>query len=299
MRILFLITIVFAGLLCTASTIDHDGIKRRYFLHIPKTYNNTENVPLLVVLHGGGGHAKRMKRFMQFDELAEKENFIVLYPQGYRRQWNDGRNSETIPAHVLDIDDVSFISRLIDTVCSQYRIDEDRIYVTGLSNGGFMSTRLGCELSNRIAAIAPMISTFPEALYKKCTPPGPVPVMIINGTEDPLVPYNGGEVIVGKKSRGKVLSTDETVKFWVSHNKCSPTAHVKKMENTDDDNISSVQEVYVNKKRIPLVVLIKVLGGGHTVPGGKQYLPEFVIGKVCDDFIAEEYIWEFFKIHSK
>ena len=284
----------------SALTFNYQGMERTYFLHVPKCYQKEHKTPLVVALHGGGGLAKKMITFTRFDEISEKENFIVLYPQGYERQWNDGREAASIPAQELNIDDVGFINALIDYICSTYTIAVNRIYVTGVSNGGFMTTRLGCELSTKIAAIAPMISTFPKALAAKCHPDEPLPVMLINGTSDPLVPYEGGEVKVGRRSRGMILSTDETISLWVKHDKCLPVPDTVQFRDKDkSDNCTATEYIYSNQTNPAEVILIKVAGGGHTIPGGKQYLPKGLIGQVCKDFTAEELIWEFFKQHSK
>ena len=222
----------------SALTFNYQDVERTYYLYIPKCYQKENKTPLVVALHGGGGLARKMITFTRFDEISEKENYIVLYPQGYKRQWNDGREAVSIPAQELYMDDVGFVNALIDYVCSTYLIDTNRIYVTGVSNGGFMTTRLGCELSRKITAIAPMISTFPRALQSKCHPANPMPVMLINGTADPLVPYNGGEVKVGRKPRGKILSTDETIAFWVKHNQC--------FAEPDSIQISSISNFLIN-----------------------------------------------------
>jgi polyhydroxybutyrate depolymerase len=289
--------------LCTATpaiNFTFNGMVRSYVIHVPKSYDQTRPTPLIFVLHGGGGQATRMENFTRFDEIAERENFIVLYPQGYKRQWNDGRNMESIPAQQLNIDDVGFIRTLVDYICMQYSIDTTRIYATGPSNGGFMTTRLGCELSTKFAAIAPIISTFPKDLVNQCSPARAVPVMLINGTADPLVPYNGGEVRVGKQTRGEVLSTEATIMYWVKNNNCSHTPVITPIEDRDKtDGCTATMETYRCSSGNADVILIRVDGGGHTLPGGKQYLSKRIIGNVCRDFIAEEYIWEFFKKHPK
>ena len=296
----FLIILLFFDNEIPALTFNYNGIERTYFVYVPKCYNNVNKTPLVVALHGGGGLAKKMISFTRFDEISERENFIVLYPQGYERQWNDGREAESISAQRQNIDDVGFIDSLISYMCTRYNIDTRRIYVTGASNGGFMSTRLGCELSDKIAAISPMISTFPKAFQSKCHPSAPMPVMLINGTEDPLVPYEGGEVKVGRKTRGAILSTDETISFWVKNNQCSSEPESKQIKDSDKtDNCFATEFIYPNKHNNADVILIKVTGGGHTIPGGKQYLPKGIIGTVCKDFVAEELIWEFFKRQSR
>jgi polyhydroxybutyrate depolymerase len=276
------------------------GTIRSYKLHVPAGITGNIKVPLILVLHGGGGTADKIEKGSCYNEIADREKSIVVYPQGYKNQWNDGRNVESIPTQRLNTDDVGFINALIDTLCRHYPVDIRRIYATGPSNGGFMSTRLGCELGNKLAAIAPVISTFPKQLMEYCHPVRPMPVLLINGTADPLVPYNGGFVSFGKETRGEVLSTDETISFWVNNNKCNP-APVKTTLQDPDKNDGCWAEKYVYKGSNDggEVILIRINGGGHTIPGGKQYMPKRMVGNVCGDFVAEEMIWEFFKSHEK
>jgi polyhydroxybutyrate depolymerase len=276
------------------------GTIRTYNLHISKGYNPSKSIPLVVVLHGGGGTADNIEKRSRYDEIADREQFLVVYPQGYKKQWNDGRNAENIPAQQVNTDDVGFINALIDTVISRYNIDKKRIYATGPSNGGFMTTRLGCELSNKFAAIAPVISTFPKALMMYCKPASPIPIILINGTADPLVPYNGGFVTVGKETRGEVLSTDATIQYWIKNNDCSPTPVITAIPDKDkNDGCTAEMLTYKGMKANEEVIHIRIDGGGHAVPGGKQYLPKKMVGNVCEDFAAEEMIWAFFKKHSK
>ena len=296
--VLLLVSLVISTIHVFAVDFSYQGIHRSYVIHVPESYNASNPIPLVIALHGGGGLASRMEDFLKLDEIADRENFIVLYPQGYKRQWNDGRNAASIPAQQLGIDDVGFINALIDHFCSIYTIDSTRIYVTGVSNGGFMTSRLGCELGGKIAAIAPMISTFPKELKGECHPERAIPVILINGTDDPLVPYQGGFVKVGNKTRGEVLSTRETLEFWIKNNHCSDKPVIEHYDDSDTtDGCQAEMSSFYGPSYRSDVILICIEGGGHTIPGGTQYLPKKIIGRVCNDFIAEELIWKFFKEH--
>jgi polyhydroxybutyrate depolymerase len=174
--------------------------------------------------------------------------------------------------------------------------------VTGISNGAIMSYRLACELSDKITAIAPVDGNIPILLFPECSPSKPVSVLAINNTDDPLVPFQGGE-IYGKLHRiklGKVLSVDESIGFWVNRNRCSITPVVDEEPDRDPKDGTRVTRVqYINDFDGTEVILYAVDGGGHTWPGGVQYLPARVIGKTCRDFDANEVIWSFFKKHSR
>jgi polyhydroxybutyrate depolymerase len=250
------------------------------------------------VLHGGGGKGKNIIRFTGFNAIADRENFIVVYPDGFEKHWNDGRGVQW-QAHMENVDDVGFISALIDKLAGEFNIDHNKIYVTGISNGGMMSHRLACELTHKLAAIAPVASNIPVNMAPIWAPSRPMPVLIINGTEDPLERWEGGEIRLWRRTFGVVLSVADTVKYWTSKNQCtaSPTiTHLPDNDPTDGTTVTT--EVYGGCKGGVEVILYAIEGGGHTWPGSFQYLPESIIGKTCRDFNASEVIWQFFKNHS-
>jgi polyhydroxybutyrate depolymerase len=236
--------------------------------------------------------------------MADKDGFIMVYPDGIELNWNDGRMDEEANdrAHRENIDDVGFLSALIDSMINDYNIDPKRVYVTGISNGAIMSYRLACELSHKITAIAPVDGNIPILLFPECSPSRPVSVLAINNTDDPLVPFFGGEIYgrFHKLKLGKVLSVDESIGFWVSRNMCSTTPVVAEEPDRDPRDGSTVTiKQYLNGIEGTEVILYAVDGGGHTWPGGFQYLPAGIIGKTCRDFDANEVIWSFFKKHSR
>jgi len=250
------------------------------------------------VLHGGGGTGYGMPRFTGFNAIADRENFIVVYPDGIEKHWNDGREPKRYRTHIENTDDVGFISALIDELSSELNIDTGRIYVTGISNGGMMSHRLACELSERIAAFSPVVSNLPVSMLKVWNPSRPMPALIINGTDDPLVPWEGGDIRLGIMKLGEVLSVADTVKFWTTMNRCSSSPIVTELPDKDPNDGTTVRkEIYAGCSDGAEVVLYTIEGGGHTWPGGIQYLPESFIGKTSREFNASEVIWQFFKEH--
>ncbi len=274
--------------------LEHQGFTRTYLLHLPYGYDGTISYPLLFAFHGGGGDGQGMERLTHLNRIADKNGFIVVYPDGLNNNWNDGR-----PEINPEVDDLGFVSALIDKLKGEYRIDENRIYSTGISNGGMFSYRLACHLSDRIAAVAPVAALLGENLSKTCSHPKPIPIMIIMGTEDPLVPWNGGEIKAPGRSRGWVLSEAATVSFWVRVNGCSPSPEVSYLpDHSPNDGTRVRRELYGGGRDNTDVILLVVEGGGHTWPGGLQYLGERVIGKTCRDFDASEAIWEFFSRHT-
>ena len=281
-------------------SIMHSGLERTYRIHIPPSFDKTRAMPLIIALHGGGGTGKKMEELTHsgFNELSDKEGFIVVYPDGVERHWNDGRKEVRYRAHRQEIDDVGFISTLIDKLVKELNVDKKRVYATGMSNGAMMSHRLACELCDKIAAIAPVTGSLPEAL-SDAKPSRAVSVLIINGTKDPLMPWKGGYAHLGRLKVGKVLSTHDTVKFWIANNKCQskPTVTLKPDKDPKDGTRVSC-EVYSGGKNRTEVTLYTVQDGGHTWPNGFQYLPKLIIGRTSRDINANEVIWDFFKKHS-
>ena len=280
-----------------SSSILSGGLKRTYSVHIGSSYDKEKPTPLLIVLHGGGGTGQGMIKLTDFNDIADTENFIVVYPDGFEKHWNDGRGVQW-EAQTENVDDVGFISALIDHLSNELNIDAKRIYVTGISNGGMMSHRLGCELSQKVAAIAPVASNIPVNMASVWAPSRPVPALIINGTDDPLERWEGGEIRLGRNTYGMVLSVADTVKFWVDKDQCSASPIITQLPDKDPSDGTTVRkEVYGGCQDSVEVILYAIEGGGHTWPGGMQYLPEWIIGKTSRDFNASEVIWQFFKEH--
>jgi len=198
-------------------------------------------------------------------------------------------------------DDVGFLSALIDRMVKKQAVDPARVYATGISNGGFMSFRLALELSGKIAAVAPVTAQISVALKDK-RPVHPVSIMLFNGTSDPLVPYGGGHIRIGRfgKSRGQILSTDETIERFRKFNGVEGKGKVKKWPDADPDDGTTVEtHTYTGGKAGSEVILVKITGGGHTWPGGKQYLSKRLVGTVSRDINASEMILDFFLKHKR
>ncbi len=267
------------------------GRERTYLLHLPPAYDGKRSLPLVIVLHGGGGNAEGAVRMTGFSAKADREGFIVVYPNGSGRlkarllTWNSGNCCGY--ALDSDADDVGFIRALIDEMVRTRAVDPQRVYVTGMSNGGMMTYRLGCELSDKIAAIAPVAGALN---VENCQPANPVSVIIFHGTADEHVLYNGGEPIrkVDRHFRmDKPVSY--AVSFWVKHDGCSGTS--KRIEKG-----SIRTEIYDGGKDGTEVVLYTVNGGGHAWPGGQAYL----LGTVpTREISATDLMWDFFVRHPK
>lgn len=271
-------------------------LDRAYLLHLPPTILPNTPAALVLVFHGGGGHAKQMEHFSAFSALSDREGFIVCYPDGIEKNWNDGRVVEDSRAHREKIDDVAFIDALLTEIAKKHPVDPKRIYATGISNGAFFSNRLGAERASRFAAIAPVVGGMAPTVAADFHPTDPVSVVILQGVDDPLVPYDGGPI---KFNRGQTVSTASTARKWVEHDGCKEPV-VEDLPDKDPDDGTRVKKTTWSGGRDGAeVVLYTIEGGGHTWPGGSQYLPKVMIGRVCKDVDATPLIWDFFLRHPK
>lgn len=274
-----------------------DGNARRFVVYLPSGYNNAGRMPLIFVIHGGSGTPEGMINIANFKTIADRDKVVLVYPAGIQNNWNDGR--PTTP-NQLGINDVSFFNQMCDYLVTNYSVDDTKIYATGISNGGFMSSRLGCELSNRIAAIAVDAATMEATtIAPNCNPGRPMPAMYIHGTSDPLVPFVGGQMTAGGTAGGTVLSHFQAIDKWVTSNNCSSTPTITDLPDISNDGTTIKQRVYSGGTNGSEVVSYVILNGGHTWPQGYQYLNEIIIGKTSQDMNACEVIWTFFKRFSR
>ena len=274
--------------------IQHEGINRSYHIHLPPGFSKDQPTPLVIALHGGGGQG-RIWFNHPIRSAANERGVVLVFPNGMNRQWSDGRKLTRA------YDDVGFISKVIDRMVSDYGIDPQRVYATGISNGGFMSIRLAMDLSEKIAAIAPVTSQITNALADQ-SPKYPISVMIVNGTKDPIVPYEGGHIRLFEfgRSRGEILSTASTIEQFRRHNGCGPTPEYKRLPDLDPTDDTQVEiERYTGCTNQTQVTLVKVIGGGHTWPGADQYLPAKVVGQVSREIDASKMIIDFLLKHSR
>ncbi len=304
--------LVLAGLVCRwgdqsgsesspilVDSLLHDGLECTYLIHMPTSYDDTHQMPLVLALHGGGGTGANMIALTEnLNNLADEQGFLVVYPDGIEKHWNDERELSNRRAFTENVDDVGFLKALVERISQDYQMDLKRIYVMGISNGGQMSYRLACESSTMFAAIAAVGSSLSEELYGSCAPTQPV--LVMNGTDDPLVSWHGGTIRVGRQEFGQAMSTFETVNFWVKANQCNaPTINTELPDSDPDDGTRVRLDVYEGCASGSAVEFFTIEDGGHTWPGGLQYLPEWLVGKISRDVDANQVIWQFFSEHAK
>lgn len=275
------------------------GLERRFRVHVPAGYDATRLAPVVLVFHGGGGTGGGTMRDTGWAEKADRAGFFAVFPDGVAQDlaapprfltnpqvWNDG--SGRAYAGRRNVDDVGFVSAILDTLAGRAAVDPHRVFATGFSNGASMTFRVGVELARRIAAIAPVAG---HLYVKNPAPARPVPMLYIVGTADPLIPLEGGT------TRGPWGNVDQrppvidSILVWAKALKCTAPATVPR------------QRGGVNALAWTLcpdgseVVFYTVEGLGHVWPGGRNALPESMVGKGSDKLNATDVIWEFFAKH--
>lgn len=279
-----------------AHTLRVDGLERSYLVHVPPGGAGVAH-PLLLVFHGGGGTARSMPRFTHLDGIADREGLIVVYPQGVDRHWNDGRDSIR-----NKVDDVGFVRALLDAVERDHAVDRSRVYATGISNGAIFVERVACELSGRIAGIAAVAGTLARDYQPRCRPARPVAVLQFDGTADPVMPYGGGKVadFGGHGEGGVVLSVDATTAFWARVDACASSTGAEPLPlRAAFDRTRVSRRDWTQCRGGSAVALYTIRDGGHTWPGGPQYLPRFVVGRASRQVDASEAMVRFFLEHPR
>jgi len=261
------------------ATIAHDGLERTYILYIPASYSAQSAVPLVFNFHGYGSNAAQQVLYTNFNAVAEAEGFITAYPEGTEDAM--GMQHFNVGWGGSSVDDVGFTSALIDSLLAEYNINPKRVYSTGMSNGGFISYHLACNLSDRIAAIASVTGSMSSLTFNNCNPQRPVPVLEIHGTQDEVVPYDGGTSFT--------TPIDDVVAFWVNHNNCSPPSVIDVPDTNTNDGSTAQHFIYRDGDEGVNVELFKIEGGGHTWPNAV-----IDIGVTNRDINASQEIWNFF-----
>jgi len=252
-----------------------DGISRSWIVYLPAGFNAGESLPLMLALHGYTQTGQDIMQFSDFNTIADTGRFVVVYPNGVGNAWNVGFSGGSTA------DDVGFLSALIDTLHQRYNIDYERVYATGLSNGGFMSYRLACELGNRIAAIASVAGTMTDESLLACAPQRKMPVLHIHGTADLIVNYNGG---FGNRSVEQVLD------YWNAYNNCPSLPLIEDLPDLVAEGSTVQRQTWRPCDEFSEVMLLKVINGGHTWPGSVGVTG---VGITNRDIVASSEIWNF------
>ncbi len=275
-------------------TLDSGGLTRTYVLHVPPDLDPSTRYPLVVFLHGGNGTAAMIQMSTRFDAVADRESFLVVYPDGIANNWNGGRG--TSDAELMGVDDVTFIRELIAATVMSAGADEGRVFAIGVSNGGMMMHRLACEAADVITAVVPVISALAEPLAT-CTPARPISMLAIQGDDDPFIPIDGGDTHHRDRPAlgdgGNVLSADATRTHWREANGCTSfTSEVLvKVDPADPTEATVFRERDCTDG--VLIDYYIVAGMGHTYPPNPARLA--ISGASSPQLDTNELAAEFFR----
>jgi polyhydroxybutyrate depolymerase len=257
------------------------GRERTFIEYVPRTLK--PGAPLLFVLHPSGGDAAGMRQYSnyEFDELADEHGFLVVYPDGFDNTWNDCRRGSPFSSKQLKIDDAGFVKSLLDLEVTTHAVDRKRVFAAGWSNGAQLAYRLALEYPDDFAGVAAISASVPAKENLDCGQAGkPIPVMIVNGTADPINPFRGGMVNLGGAKLGNVLSSEDTAKYWAGLSRVTAAPQLATLPHKGGR--TSVDSMTWMKNGAPVVVLYSVQGGGHAMP---------LEGEDLDSPVA---IWDFF-----
>jgi len=320
----------------TKEKVTVDDVDRTFLVRLPKGYDAQRKYPVMILLHGMNQDAEDMERLTGFDQLADKDSIIAVYPVALHGRWNVGvrpaerrpmgmgpgghhrggygypgggypgggypgggggypgggqqqpRNQKPEEEHKpAEVDDIGFFNQMLDQLSSKFSADPSRIYAAGLSEGGFMSLRVGCAISDRIAAVAAIGAAMPKTMI--CLPSRPVPLVMIDGTSDPVVPYGGG---TEHNLSLATLSAEDSAKAWAKIDRCGEKPAKAKLPEAKG-GMETKTDTYDGCGQGAQVVLYSVKGAGNAWPGGEQYEAENAIGKTSQDLNANEVIWSF------
>lgn len=257
-----------------------DGVARNYRVFVPPTLDRSRAAPLVVVLHGGGNSVDDTVKATLFDRQAADGDFIVAYPEGTRRDWNAGTCCGSAPSR--KVDDVGFLTRVLDQVEADHKVDPARVFVAGVSNGAMMAYRFACERADRVTAVG---SVAGAVTVDGCQPSRPVSVIELHGTADPLVPYNGGkpdvaDAVVAAAAGGPYTPTPDMIQRWAEVDGCPAPS-----PPTTAGPVTTAS--WAGCRDGSAVTLVSVQGGGHVWFGP-------ALGPADGAVDATAAIWRFF-----
>ena len=272
------------------TTLLVDGHLRRYSLYVPRELDKP--APVLMILHGSTGSAATIRRRSgyRFEHLARRAGAVIVYPHGTDGYWNGCRKAATHTANLRNVDDVGFLRRVVADLAESGLVDATRVYAAGYSNGGHMAYRLAVETPDLVAGIAVFAASFPAESNFDCeTTAVPVKTLIVNGTDDPLNPYEGGEVsLFGFRSLGQVRSSPDSARYFLS-------LHGEAADDLPNARYTGVPPAEIGEwtlRGTPVVSLVTIRGGGHTIPQSVYRFPRLLGSTLRRDDVID-YLWCF------
>lgn len=276
------------------------GLKRTWTIYKPASLK--QKAPLIFFLPGSSQDAEILRLWSRYrmEELAEREGFLLVYAEAWEKggkdtyEWNDCRKNTDLPAHNMNVNDVGYLVWLRSHLMQTYSLDPDRVFAMGVSDGGQMCYRLATEHPELFSSVAMMIAQQAEPENSNCNhPEGAVSILIMNGTEDPIIPFHGGEAsFYGFASAGMVQSMEGTIAHWKGVNNITSEEHTEMLPDRDPDDGSRIRIRKWQGPRSKMVVY-EVIGGGHMIPGGWNGLPPFILGNINHDINAMDVVVDF------
>lgn len=258
------------------------NIPRNYFIYLPKNFSPSEHLPLVINMHGFTTTAAFQMDYSQFNHTADTARCIAIYPEGVDLRWNSG----TFFFVSSTVDDVGFLGDLMDRAALLFNADMKKVYAMGYSAGGFMSYKLACDASNRVAAIAPDVGSMVFDNLNSCVPARPMNISAFNGYADPITSYNG--------IPGNFPGIDSIKHFWQIKNGCDAEPLIDTLPDLKNDGTRVVRYTYQHCSQDVQQVFYKVLAGGHTWPGAADIFAG-ILGKTTQDVGMNNQSWGFFK----
>jgi polyhydroxybutyrate depolymerase len=276
-------------------TISVDGRERRYLSYVPA--HLPHGSPLVIVLHASLIDGAFMRRITggEFDALADKNHFAVLYPDAYKGNWNDCRVAQRVAARMENVDDLGFMRALVTSAVTRFSVDPKKVFAVGLSNGGQMALTLATQSPSPVAAVAVFAASLPTPDNSRCPQDtATARVMLVDGTDDPLHPYRGGEAsIFGFQPKGTLMSPPQAAKTLADRNGLALPPDEKTLAHRDPTDPTSVRSFSWSRGGKPYVILYEVRGGGHTLPGHGLRYPR-LLGRATGDIDGPAQAIDFF-----
>ena len=280
--------------------ITWDNYERTFLSYVPKSITKNSKPALIIVLHGSGIDGDRIRQWTgyEFDQMADKHNFIVLYPDGYKNNWNDCRKIAPYPAKKQNIDDVGFINSLINKYELDYGVDPHQVFAFGYSNGGAMAYRIAIERPQLLNAVTAIGATLPTPDNFNCKIDNlSTRIMMVSGTKDPIIPYNGGKIFFFGQNMGKALSAIATAEIFAHSSHAVEIRDTVRLPHKHRADHTSVDKKSWVHEGITRVELYTVNGGGHVVPQPAAKFPRFM-GSITGDLDAPRAAVRFFKLNQ-
>lgn len=285
----------FALLACSAlpvlaqvQSLQHKEEKRRYLVYTPASYAGEPHkaYPLVLNFHGSGMTMAEQMLYTQMNRAADRHGFIVVYPLGVKQDWNVGFGQ----SYAEGSNDIGFTETLLARLKQDYRVDASRVYATGLSRGGFFALRIAAELPQLFAAVAAVGAPMPEPVVQHHAKPSRVGVLLMHGTADRVVAYDG--------KPGGYLSAQDSYQYWLKQNGIASSAQAERTMDADAADGTSVTWLEAGNGQ-QSVALATIAGGGHTWPGADPFNVGLPIGATTRDIDANETMWRFFSRHRR